>query len=636
MKRKCINIDYGRRSTKRPKILYEISDLPNEMLHQIFKCLSLMDRRNAMLVSTFWMQLMNKYFPGDNTIVLDGHSRDYYPNGRMYEIFQARLTQTRCFRNFSGLVIKCLPQEFSLDNLMKFLLLVQHEIRTLKIFSYRSLDLINHKLYAILLKLEALEVASENLLGDFSFPPNLKSIKVNSVFTNLKNLEKVQKIKSLESFTVKSILITRKELTDEATMEFMEENTKVLLEKMVEKDAYKKYSIELETKFNFHGDAKLAAKDISQIALTQNHFNLAPLANFCGLKKLVIIAMDQNSTVITSKVNFQLFGVTHLEIMKSNGNFQNLDHQFFSHFPDLESLTINDIMLNDENFRSICEHMPKLKELNYHSWSASKISIKTVFAADAYSIKDLPNLETFWMKTKSENVDATDLKWPSLPHMKKICLSGEGFHSLNKNFYFGIAQKSPKLHEIRLDYVKYPESSPSKFFPLLAKLNLVHLTLPGEGELYSDDNNSALVGKIVKHCKHLKWCNINDGVGFSLQQEIQLLRSLPKLQCVASADMSGCIFRETYRDDVKDLKKYLAKELSSYKDLQRTINYLYDFEIPHEDRLRMEESFRAGISVEEDEEDEEFETWYIVMHDFLKMSPRDMCKAFYYTTCVNL
>ncbi|XP_063708034.1 uncharacterized protein LOC134836756 [Culicoides brevitarsis] len=579
-------------TTKRPKTSCELSDLPNEMLREIFKSLPPSDRLNARMVSQFWMQFANEYFPKDNTIWLNA-SMNFSPTGRLFKTFEARLTTTKDKRSFPNLVIVELPEGKKFDEMLNFLKLIGDEIRFLKICTCPNIDQINQQLYGCFPNIEILEVSNENLLGDFSFPSKLKSIKVYSEFTKYHKLPTLQSVKS---FITKSQIVT---YYTEYLVPIVEPQMKILLDSLFTNN---KAHFELKSSHNFCGEAKWSAKEVTEIELCQYTFNLAPLTEFNSLKKLNLHTRNEDAFVeFTSTNKFIKFsGITHLTISgcsMQDLKFTNID-KLFQMFPNLECLNIlnGSCILNDDDFRSICEHMPKLKTLRYHT-VPSQISLTTLFDSDSFSLKDLKHLECLLIQTKPECFAyPCYFEYPVLPKLKILYLKGDGIRYLDEHFYAQVAQKSPKLRDIGICPRDF-EQNPSKFYPLLDLPHLKDLTLPGECGWMGQAHNTELIENVIERCKNLESFYICDGYGFSLAQELYLMKKLPKIEILGSALFDGCVFREFFREhQTKYLMNHLGLDITFYKDVNGTLDYLYYYYIPHSYRMKMETalSFKIG------------------------------------------
>ncbi|XP_063701912.1 uncharacterized protein LOC134831986 [Culicoides brevitarsis] len=621
MKRKATLEDYGFAASKRLKTPCKISDLPNEMLREVFKHLSINDRLIARRVSSFWMELMNEYFQDDNTLRLANYW-DFSPTGSLYKTFQARLSSTKAKRVFSRFSIVWCSKDKFID-FVNFIKLIGDEIRFLRISYSSTIESIND-LYVNLPNLESLEVCEEALPDVSAFPCNLKSIKITSQFTQLEKLPDIQKFASLEHFSTKSLVI--KQNTD-ALAPFLDPKLKTLLDSILGDDVHGSNMIKLDTAFNFCGEAKLIADDITEVRIENKILNVAPLTDFNNLKRLEFYMKNQPVIHFASlNEGIQFPSVEKLQISGkkfSNGMLTDIPillRKFFN----LTSLTIGwNVTVQD--FRTICEHMPKLEHLRF---SASRISINTLFDRNNFSLKDLKLLESLSVQTKPEILFSAQLTWPSLPYLMIVDLKGEGFRYLDESFYAQMAQNSPNIKEFEIYYNRNSvENEPSKFFPLLQSLNLKVLSLPGEGANNSINNNNVLIEYVIAHCKKLEHFKIFDDNEISLAQEIRLFRSLSKLETIASESMdTETLFRVIERWEFRNLKKYLAETIHVYKDVPGTIAYLYDNEIPHSKRIQMEKDFEAkhkGHSMKK---------WYIVLHDYLKMSFLDVCCILKYFT----
>ncbi|XP_063699868.1 uncharacterized protein LOC134830344 [Culicoides brevitarsis] len=622
MKRKVTLEDYGFETPKRMKSSCEISDLPREMLREIFKSLPASDRLNARMVSQFWMEMLNKYFPKDNAIEITG-SMDFSPTGRLYKTFEARLNLTKAKRGFARLRIVRMPPGQKFIDLINFLKLIGDEIRQLEICSFsapKSLKI----LFESLPILETLIVSHEELLIDLKFVPKLNSVKLCSQLTKLQKLTEIQKIASVKRFSTESLFIKQNINVLEP---FLTPRMKILLDTMLVKDDPGTDSITLTSNFNYCGEAKLKANDVTEAIIHGQVLNIAPLREFSYLTDLELFISYEHGLVQFTSLHstIKFFNVSNLKI---SGPYQlqktltNAD-KLFRMFPKCEILDVMVWKLTDEDFVAICQHMPKLKKLTF---GKSKISVLTIFDLNHFSLKDLKFLEILAIETKPEILHSPQLSWPFLPDMKSVYFKGEGFRHLSEYFFTQMAQLSPKITELGILYANnfLPERNQSKFFPIIKSLKLKELDLPGEGGHVTFPRNTALIECVINHCKDLENFMIDDDNGFSLAQEIRLFRRLPTLETL----MSGCMdtrstCREMERCDFDDLKNYLAKNINEYKDMAGTINYLYNYEIPHAERLKMETDFDANCK------DEHLKMSYIVLHDYLKMSHLDLCRAFY-------
>lgn len=143
----------------------------------IFKNLSASQRRNKMIVSERWLNLVNNFFSKDNQIVLTGNL-NYSRNGQLYRTFSNRLRTTKEKRSFPHLLIKEFPCEGKrLEEFSHFLDLIGEEIQFLVIEDLQ-IDVViemrdnffNDMIYAKLPNLKSLEVSYDELLGDLTFP----------------------------------------------------------------------------------------------------------------------------------------------------------------------------------------------------------------------------------------------------------------------------------------------------------------------------------------------------------------------------------------------------------------------------------------------------------------------------------
>ncbi|XP_063699371.1 uncharacterized protein LOC134829978 [Culicoides brevitarsis] len=609
MKRKIVFEDCIFTSNKRPKVDCKISDLPNEMLREIFKNLPTKDRLTARRVSNFWMELLNKYFQDDNTLKLSGHA-EFSPTGSLYQTFKARLSSTKTKRVFSRLLISWLPDEEEFDDFINFIKLIGDEVRFLNIFIYTSISSSND-LYANLPNLESLEVCDEQYLGDFTFPPKLKSIKIEDKFSKLEKLPDIQKLPSLEHFSAKSIVLKR---NTDALASFLDPKLKTLLDAIIGSDDLEKESVKVWSEFNFCGEAKLIADDITEIEIDKKMLDIAPLAEFNNLKRLELYSKFPHSIMhfTTFHKSTKFPSVIDLEIYGPDKKLTNFD-ELLSKFPNVESLNVDEWKLTDLDFRVICQYMPKLKNLTFET---STISIKTLFDCNNFSVKDLKSLESLSVQTIFENRYVLQPSWPSLPDLKVVQLKGEGFRYLEKDFYTQMAVRSPNIEDLEIYYYYgTTEINHTKFLPVLSGLTLKKLTLPGEGGTAKLAHNNSLVDDVIKYCKDLTYFALHDVNGFSLAQEIRLFKSLSKLETVFSNSMNTeAMMREMNRSEFKNLKNYLAESIDEYKDLPGTIAYLYNNVIPLLERIRMENNFKAEFW------EDHLKTWYIVLHDYLKMS----------------
>ncbi|XP_063701406.1 uncharacterized protein LOC134831580 [Culicoides brevitarsis] len=353
--------------------------------------------------------------------------------------------------------------------------------------------------------------------------------------------------------------------------------------------------------------------------------NIAPLTEFINLKELELHLNYEHA--FADFVSFhgciKFTNVTALEIYGPYGSTVTLTHadKFFRKFPNLESLFVDEWVLTNEDFLAICQFMPKLKYLFIES---SEISVETLFDLHNFSLKDLKSLESLSIKTKFENLYFFQPSWPSLPNLKSVNLQGEGFRCLTQCFFTQIVERSPRIENLEIFYAYDSEEyNHSKFLPILSRLNLKDLILPGEGGSATSTQNTKLVDSVIKHCKNLTFFGIHDVNGFSLAQEIQLFKNLPKLKIINSDSMDDnryyCRYME--RKDFVDLKEYLAKYLYKYKDMTGTIAYLYNHQIPLPERIQIEKDFDTKY----DEDD--LKIWYTVLRGYLNMNDLDFCRT---------
>ncbi|XP_063699373.1 uncharacterized protein LOC134829979 [Culicoides brevitarsis] len=614
MKRKMILEDYGFTSNKRPKIECKISDLPNEMLREIFKNLPTKDRLIARRVCNFWMELLNKYFQDDNTLKITGFM-DLSETGFPYKIFKARLFSTKAKRAFSRLLISWWPEQKYLD-LINFVKLIGDEISFLKISGFAFTQKIK-ELYDNLPNLESLEIYDEESLGDLTFSPKLKSIKIDYKFTQLEKLPDIQKLASLEHFSTKSLVIKQ---NSDALASFLEPKFKKMLDIIIGDAVLESDTITLDTDFNFCGEAKFTADDVTTAQIGKNILNIAPLAKFNNLKKLELSTDYQHAVThfTTFHRRVQFSSVVDLEFSGS-GDILTNSSELLKKFPNIETLSIDSWIITDSDFLTICQNMPKLKKLFF---DASTITIETLFNLNNISVKDLKLLESLSVQTKAENMSSSQLTWPTLPHLKKVSLSGDGFRYLEKNFFTQMVKKSPKIEIFEIFYATDSvENDHSKFLPIFSHLKLTKLKVPGEGGNVGLAHNTNLIDLVIKHCKNLTDIEIHDINGFSLAQELRLFRSLPKLEVITSESMAtNSTCRVMSRLDSKKLKRYLTECIYDYKDLAGTISYLYNHEIPHSERIQMEKNFDSTYF------DRHMKTLYIVLHDYLKLNYFNVCR----------
>ncbi|XP_063702177.1 uncharacterized protein LOC134832170 [Culicoides brevitarsis] len=613
MKRKFVFENYDLTSNKRPKIESKISDLPNEMFREIFKNLRTKDRLTARRVSNFWMELLNKYFQDDNTLKLPART-DFSPTGSLYQTFNARLSSTKPIRVFSRLMIKIfwMPNlEEKFDDLVNFIKLIGDEVRFLNVFGYSPLQSIND-LYTNLPNLESLEVYREEHLGDFTFPPKLISIKIGDQFSQLHKLPDIQKLASLKHFSANSLVI--KQNTD-ALASFLDPNLRKILDAIIGNDVLEKDSVTVWSDFNFCGEEKFIEDDIIKIKIHKKMLDIAPLAEFNDLKELELYSDIHHSIMHFKSLpeSTKFPSIIDLNIHTSEIKLTNFN-ELLSKFPNVESLNVDVWELTDMDLRVICQYMPKLKNLTIRVCEIS--GIKALLDCNNFSVKDLKSLESLWVDIQPENRYATQLSWPSLPDLKFVYIRGEGLRYLKKDFYSQMAVKSPNIEhlEIHYDYGSR-EINHTKFLPILSGLKLKKLTLPGEGGDAKLAHNNSLIDDVIKYCKDLTYFEIDDENGFSLAQEIRLFKSLASLKTVFSLD------RKMKRREFENLKKYLAENIGEYKDVPGTIAYLYSNEIPHLERIRMENNFDVEFL------EDHLNTWYIVLHDYLELSSLDFVRV---------
>lgn len=83
------------------------------------------------------------------------------------------------------------------------------------------------------------------------------------------------------------------------------------------------------------------------------------------------------------------------------------------------------------------------------------------------------------------------------------------------------------------------------------------------------------------------------------------------------------------RENFKNLKAYLATNLHNY-DLNETIEYLIDAQIPPDQRQQMYQSYESKYANEDlDDEYNQIRDLYIVTHYFLKMKHINLCKLLF-------
>lgn len=105
--------------------------------------------------------------------------------------------------------------------------------------------------------------------------------------------------------------------------------------------------------------------------------------------------------------------------------------------------------------------------------------------------------------TNYDNVNDVELKWPHLPVLKKLCLTGVCFRTV----FLNIAQNSPKIRKFEFEIGNTDHSYDIDFHPLIVILgkNLTHLRLPGEGTgPASPQEVQVLIADIIEHCRNLQ------------------------------------------------------------------------------------------------------------------------------------
>lgn len=233
-------------------------------------------------------------------------------------------------------------------------------------------------------------------------------------------------------------------------------------------------------------------------------------------------------------------------------------------------------------------------------------------------------LEKFVITTGDDTWLARQYQWPPMPHLKEVSLTGECFESLKTMFYSSMAQKSPNITRLTINYLDCWEAHPSKFFPLLMRLNLTHLSLPGAS---SYGFNQKLVNNVIHHCKNLETFYVYDINGLLFQQEIALFDKIPSLQEIISditedSDMDEIRLRLMTRNDFENQKQYLRRSLMAYKNIPDFAEYLLENHIPAEERDRMSREFDLLYP---NEENEAVKAMYIVTKDYLNFDALEMC-----------
>ncbi|XP_063696809.1 uncharacterized protein LOC134827876 [Culicoides brevitarsis] len=628
-------------SSKRVKFMHNktIDDLPVEILMLIFEKLSSTERRNLMCVRQYYMAIVNEHFSRDNCLILT-KKLDYSQDGELYSTFQRRENFENVHRTFPYLVIKSFPSKFSdFVKMTRFIDLVATEIQSLKIIHMPLLDIVtpsnfyNELFYLKMENLAELEVSDPNLLGNLSFPDSLERIDIQNLIYDVKL---IYKIRALNISTLKSKSIKLFKNSYNSMDHFMDPDMKEALNEIFTKTT----SVIVESNFNYCGEEKISFNDVTCFRFESGARFLCA-SDFMRFTKLetLHICIHESSNPMPLIANGQFCGIKNLDLYAINAPPVDQFEKIFFSFPDCETLTIDGFKLQSSHFALICKNMPKLKNLILLNGSSMNlISVNALVSQNDASLKDLKHLEKVIIET-CELVNAVEeLRWPELPNLHTLSLSGWCFQQFNEELYESMARNSPKINHLKIN-TEGGACLNSCFVPLINTCPLISLILPGEGDEYSEDfeKNGLLLSNIAKHCKQLEFLSVNDSKGLLMGQEILLFNAIPSLKTIKSViayeDFPDTI-RVFTREDLFNLKEYLKINLHKYKDIFDTIEYVMSNIIPFNDVMNMLDEYAEQLNhrIENLEHLDNVRKLFIVGVKFLQMDNVDLCRIAYAVT----